>query len=232
MTDILTVRPDIAEIKLVWSIVPVTEESILELRALNPKGAKEVRYPITKHFRATDYTDITSFQAAFEAKTLELNEQGYNTYIVMNPIRPAFMGNTSACDSDIMCRTSLLIDIDRSGSTDNPATQTEVDAAEALAHQVRSQMSDEGWPEPVVVMSGNGYHLYYKLDNLPNDDESADLVRETLAELARKFNNSTVSIDTIVFNASRITKIPGTVARKGQESEDRPFRIAKVCHDF
>jgi hypothetical protein len=31
-----------------------------------------------------------------------------------------------------------------------------------------------------------------------------------------------------VFNASRITKVVGTVARKGLESEDRPYRMARV----
>jgi hypothetical protein len=91
-------------------------------------------------------------------------------------------------------------------------------------------MAARGWIEPVVVMSGNGYHLYYILD-LPNDDASTALVTQTLNQLAAKFNNAVVGIDTTVYNASRITKVPGTIMRKGIATEDRPYRMAVVCDD-
>jgi hypothetical protein len=45
--------------------------------------------------------------------------------------------------------------------------------------------------------------------------------------LADKFDNNIVKVDTSVFNASRITKVVGTIARKGIESEGRPYR--KAC---
>jgi len=37
-----------------------------------------------------------------------------------------------------------------------------------------------------------------------------------------------MSIQELVFNASRITKVVGTIARKGPESEGRPYRMARV----
>ena len=49
-----------------------------------------------------------------------------------------------------------------------------------------------------------------------------------LKNLATEFDNDTVKIDTTVFNASRITKVVGTFARKGLESEGRPYRMARV----
>jgi hypothetical protein len=77
-------------------------------------------------------------------------------------------------------------------------------------------------------MSGNGVHLYYPLDSLPNDEASKTRVQTLLQTLAGKFDNGVVRIDRSVINASRITKVPGTLARKGVESEDRPYRMARV----
>jgi hypothetical protein len=78
------------------------------------------------------------------------------------------------------------------------------------------------------MMSGNGYHLYYLLGKLPNDEKTKALVEGTLLEMANKFNNDIVAIDTVVYNASRITKVPGTIARKGPNTTQRPHRMAVV----
>jgi len=42
------------------------------------------------------------------------------------------------------------------------------------------------------------------------------------------FDNDEAKIDRVVYNASRITKIPGTIMRKGIESDGRPFRMSRV----
>jgi hypothetical protein len=49
-----------------------------------------------------------------------------------------------------------------------------------------------------------------------------------LHRLADRFDNDVVKIDTSVYNASRITKVVGTVARKGAEGPARPYRVAKL----
>ena len=149
-------------------------------------------------------------------------------HTVMNSIRPDFQGG-SAKDKDIAYRNLLLIDIDRAGATKSPAINKEVKAAKSLATEIAAYLTQLGWPQPIQVMSGNGWHLYYKLDQLNNDDETTSLIRKALKLLAKRFNNSVVNIDTVVYNASRITKVPGTIARKGEETEDRPHRKAVVC---
>ena len=77
-------------------------------------------------------------------------------------------------------------------------------------------------------MSGNGYHLYYELNKMPNDEKTKRLAEGILHELANKFNNNIVAVDTCVFNASRISKVPGTIARKGPNTTERPHRMAVV----
>ena len=69
---------------------------------------------------------------------------------------------------------------------------------------------------------------YYVLPLCANDKSSKNYVQSLLKALATQFDNSTVQIDTTVFNASRITKVVGTIARKGPESEGRPYRMARV----
>ncbi len=210
------------EIKNLWQIKSVDSASTLELRAIKPNNPI-----VTKGFRANQYSNVEALKQAFENEALKLNQQGYNIYVVMNSIKESFNGY-SAKDEDIKTRDLLLIDIDRATSTKEPANQTELDAADSLSNEITTYLSGMGWGEPIRVMSGNGYHLYYKLGQLPNDPKHKELVENALKELAKKFDNDVVKVDTCVFNASRITKVPGTIAYKGTESIDRPYRMAKV----
>ena len=165
---------------------------------------------------------------AFETAALDLNRRGFNIYTPMNPIRSDFNGPGCVKDSDIAFRDLLLIDIDRLGDTSQPANQVELDEAEALATVVEQALSDEGWGQPIKMMSGNGFHLYFVLDDVPNEEESTELIRDTLHNLAEQFNTGTMGIDTTVSNASRITKMAGTIMTKGIETADRPYRMARV----
>jgi hypothetical protein len=217
----------INEIKNMWRIVLPNEASVLELRAIWPAGMSSKVPPLTCHFRAADYPTLDECTGAFEVTALRLNEDGFNIYIVMNPIDSNFHG-AAVKDSDITCRKLLLIDIDRVEKKTEPATDEEVDAAGVLAEEVIAYLEQLDWPKPTRVMSGNGHHLYYKLPETPNTPEAKNQIQQLLLKLANKFDNETVKIDTVVFNASRITKVVGTIARKGFESEGRPYRMARV----
>jgi hypothetical protein len=215
------------EIKKMWRIIGTNESSVLELRALWPNAVEPTRPAFTTHFRATDYGGIDACKSAFEAEALRLNAIGYNIYAVMNPIKSTFTGN-AVKDEDISYRDLLLIDIDRVQKAKEPATDEEVEAAKQLADTVMAYLAANEWPDPIRVMSGNGHHLYYVLPEVANDDGAKYYVQSLLKSLAAEFDNDTVKIDTTVFNASRITKVVGTVARKGLESEGRPYRMARV----
>lgn len=219
--------PNHEQIKKMWTIFACGPDSILELRAIWPKGTNlpSPGGPIIKHFRGSNYPSTAELREAFEESALDLNAQGYNIYIVMNPITPSFRGTKAAKDVDIEYRDLLLIDIDRVSDTSSPATIEEIEAARDLAVQVKDFL--HGWPEPIMVMSGNGVHLYYVV-NAENTKENAELFRLLLQRLSEDLNNDIVGIDTSVYNASRITKVPGTIARKGVESEGRSYRMAEV----
>jgi len=222
-------RDSKVEIKKMWQIFAVGANSVFELRALAPRGGTFKAKPVIKHFRASDYKDIEAFKGAFENEALRLNALGYNIYIVMNPIKSGFAGY-SAGDDDIAYRDLLLIDIDRAVKKVEPANDAEIEAARLTANQIIPYLSQRGFSDPLRVMSGNGHHLYYVLKEIPNTPETESALEMLLHNLARKFDNTQVKVDTVVFNASRITKVPGTIMRKGVESEGRPFRMA-VIHE-
>lgn len=220
------------EIKKMWHIFYADNNSVFELRALWPKGVSGSKKPVIKHYWASSYTSLDACKTAFEQDAISLNAIGYNIYTLLNPLSPDFTGKRGAQNVDIFYRHLLLVDIDRSGDTSEPATEAEIAAAKALAKKISSFMDARGWAEPIVVMSGNGYHLYYVLDGVDNNSTSADLFKSVLNELASEFDNATVSVDTCVHNAARITKVPGTIMRKGVESTLRPYRMAEVCDEL
>lgn len=208
-------------IKKLWAIKATSNDSVLELRAI--KGPEI----ISKIFKGVAYHSKAELKLAFEEEALRLNAAGYNIYYVMNPIHDDFKYG-SVKDKDIAYRDLLLIDIDKVGHKGESSSDAELEAARLLSEQIADYLKSEGWDEPFRMMSGNGYHLYYVLNELPNNEAHKKLVEGALRELAEKFNNGIVAVDTVVFNASRITKVPGTIARKGENTTERPHRMAVV----
>ena len=207
-----------------WELFPPDNIQLFELRAIDPLSAM---HPQVKHFRADKYDCLASLQGAIENRALELNRAGYNIYTTLNPVKPDFRGS-AAKDADILHRSLLLIDIDRVGNTKQPATDNEVSKALTHAEAISAFLAENEWPDPVVMMSGNGVHLYYGLPDLPNTEQSTALVKGVLQTLSQNFDSEEFEVDKSVFNASRITKVPGTVARKGTASEERPYRMARL----
>jgi hypothetical protein len=215
-------QPSIQEIKKIWLIKAVGRNSVLELRAIDAGGKI-----LSKLFKGKNFNSTDELKLAFEAEAIQLNTNGYNIYYVMNPIREDFVSG-SAKDKDIEYRDLLLVDIDKVGHKGESSTNAELEAARLLSEEIAKYLKEQGWEEPIQMMSGNGYHLYCELNQLQNDDVVKGLVERTLHELANKFNNGIVAVDTVVYNASRITKVPGTIARKGQNTTERPHRMAVV----
>jgi len=103
------------------------------------------------------------------------------------------------------------------------STNEECLRAVRVAGECRDWLRRRGFPDPAYGCSGNGSGLLYRID-LPNDSESAALVSDALNALAHRF----AGVDTTVFNSSRITKLYGTLACKGDPTPDRPHRVATL----
>ena len=138
-------------------------------------------------------------------------------------------------DADVTARVFLIIDIDAvraAGHEKDSATDAEKAAAFEVANSVKSFMWQYHWPEPLEVDSGNGCHLYYRLPTPVTRADSPDLDTPAVSRLLKVMNHALgtpgASIDPSVCNPSRVMKIPGTMARKGEDTADRPHRQCRV----
>lgn len=121
--------------------------------------------------------------------------------------------------------TSLLIDLDPERKPDTNSTAGELEAARLRCLAVGGALAEVGFPEPAIFMSGNGYHALYAID-LPVEDKA--LVRDFLKALDHKFSDDVVKVDTSVYNPARITKLYGTMTRKGPNTPQRPQRRSTI----
>jgi hypothetical protein len=105
------------------------------------------------------------------------------------------------------------------------ASDAEHNAALDKAQEIELYLHDLGWPDPIHADSGNGAHLLYPVD-LPCDD--GGVAEHCLAALAERFDDDVVKVDRKVFNPSRIWKLYGTRACKGDDTAERPHRMAQI----
>jgi hypothetical protein len=155
-------------------------------------------------------------------------EMAAGVYYALNPVPVGLVGKVKV--ADVLRRRWLLVDVDRAKADENrdqSATDGEKRAAEELATEIADHLTARGWPPPVVIDSGNGRHLLYRID-LPNDDEGRVLCREALHALARRFDGPRGAVGRECHDARRIAKLPGTWARKGVDTSDRPHRMARL----
>ncbi len=165
---------------------------------------------------------------------------GSNFFITINPVNPPLLSRAAnrikykltaadptTSDSDIVRRRWLPIDIDPKRPSGISASDKEKEAAIKKAGHIRDYLTGMGFPEPVIADSGNGMHLLYRID-LENTKETTELVRSFLLALSKLFSDERVDIDTSVSNAARIMKLYGTVAKKGDSTEERPHRDSKI----
>ena len=134
----------------------------------------------------------------------------------------------AASDRDVIGRRWFLVDIDPvRPSEDAPANEAERGQVAVVAGAIISHLSGLGWPDPIVVDSGNGIQLLYRVD-LPATDLARQWIRAVLVRLSERFTGMGATVDTTVHNASRIARLPGTWNRKGEQSADRPYRMAEI----
>lgn len=134
---------------------------------------------------------------------------------------------STTTDGDIVRRRFVLIDLDPQRSAGISASNEEFEKAHMKCVDVYKYLLANGFKEPIITVSGNGYHCYVPCD-MPNDDEHNELIKKFLQSLSNIFGGDDVDVDEKVFNPARIDKLIGTWAKKGADSKERPWRISKI----
>lgn len=159
----------------------------------------------------------------------------YNIYFSLNKVNPACYGReqrdrivlkpkNTTTDAEIVCRDWVLIDLDSKRLTGVCATKEEATRAYNKGQEVYKYLMDNGFYEPIVVFSSSGIHLYLRCA-LMNSEENTKLIKRFLEALAMLFSDEYVDVDTKVFNAARISRLPGSFSCKGSNTDtERPQR--------
>jgi hypothetical protein len=167
------------------------------------------------------------------ANALDSLKRATGIYFTLNPVDPALLARANnrlivpkaaTSDEQIVCHRWFLIDTDPERPSGISATDSELKKAITCRNEIADFLSANDFPEPMKAHSGNGGHLLYRLTDLSDTLEIAELKRQALKALNYKFGGNGVEVDQKVFNASRITKLYGTWARKGDSTDDRPHR--------
>jgi hypothetical protein len=207
----------------------VVEDQVVEIRALNVRKGNYKPYTVSGFFDGKHRYEMAK-------AALSVTPMATGTYFSLNPLNPALLARRfnridradeadCAKDKDVLFRRQLPLDFDPVRPAKISATDAEKQKAHVIAIKVRDYLRGRGWPDPSFGDSGNGYHELYKI-NLPADD--GGIVKDILWLLARLFDTAEVKIDQAVHNPSRIWKLPGTLARKGDDIPERPHRRSVI----
>ena len=227
-------RPDREQLATFWRAL-VLPGDVHEVRITDARTGGPARLFGTTAGYFTDerpFVDVLSRITGLDAQAV---------YVTLNPVRPILRARAdnrlvgrakaTAGDADIERRRHFLIDVDPGLPAGISATDAERNAALLVRDAIRAYLADAGWPDPLCVgMSGNGGSLVYRIDlpNHPTEDapdaaeQSLTLVTNCLLALGGMFGvadekSARPGVDTSVANASRITKVFGTVAAKGDD---------------
>lgn len=199
---------------------------LYEIRILQGSGKKKTT--ISGYFRGTD-----NLEKAF--RTIDLRQA--NVFYTINEIdeecysreqHERFIQNIeTTSDSDVVAYRYFLVDLDPKRKSGISSTDEELEAAKESAGRVKEYLAGLGFSKPIEALSGNGCHLLYKI-NMENNAENEKLIKDCLYALSTIFSNDKVDIDKAVFNPSRVSKLYGSIAHKGADTEKRPHRMSKI----
>jgi phage/plasmid-associated DNA primase len=229
-TQSLPIQPLTGEqeiLKTLQTIVP--ERECVELRV-----SKKPKFWMSGYFDK-DHLEVMARQAILAETTYQTN----GLYFCLNSIDPAVLSrranrfdsfvaaNTLTKDDDIIRWNYLPIDVDPARPTGISSTSEELEASEKKADEIITYLTEQGFPLPLRACSGNGTHLLYKI-NLPRSPENDLVVKTILYYLDQKFSDEEVGVDIVNSNPSRIFKLYGTWAKKGDNTAERPHRRSKI----
>ena len=206
-----------------WYDIFKDNKELVEIRILDPE---------TKRSYSGYFTDIEIILS--EIKRYEK----CNLYFTLNVIDPACYSReqrdristrpkSTTSDNEILARKWCLIDIDCEKPSDTNSTDEEKELAKSVVNNVYKFLRDEGFEQPVICDSSNGFHLLYKQAMLSNQ-QNTETMKNFLKVLDMYFSTDKVKIDCSTFNPSRICKLYGVVSRKGSDTKERPQRESKI----
>lgn len=208
-----------------WWQVFVGEGNFTEVRVLG-------RFQYSGYFRSLD-----NLIAAIEPYSNMDDEQ---IYFVLNKIDAACYGRQQSermvkspkittNDNDIVHRNWVLCDFDPVRRSGTNSTNEQLELAHKKAQDVYRFLRDMGFSEPVICKSGNGWHNLYRVD-IPVSEEATETIKSFFKFMGQKFTDDKVDFDEKNFNNARLCKLYGTMAKKGANLQEMPWRMSEIVY--
>lgn len=208
-----------------WWQVFVGDGNFTEVRILG-------RFQYSGYFRSLD-----NLVAAIEPYSNMDDEQ---IYFVLNKIDDACYGRQQSekivkspkittNDNDITQRHWVLCDFDPVRKSGTNSTNEQLELAHKKAQDVFRFLRDRGFSEPVICKSGNGWHNLYRVD-IPVSESATEIIRGFFKFMGQKFTDDKVDFDEKNFNNARLCKLYGTMAKKGANLQDMPWRMSEIIY--
>lgn len=181
------------------------------------------------------YYDPDHYQKA--ARDIAAFDGQAQVYVCLNPCKSELLARAAnhlqynaqytASDADVLCLQWFRMDFDPVRPSGISSSDDELSFALECRDEMAFELEQHG-AQVIRAMSGNGAHLLVRLPDYPNDAEHGTLVETVTKDLAQHFSTLEVQVDTSVTNASRIWKVYGTLAVKGDNIPSRPHRRATI----
>lgn len=184
------------------------------------------------------FKDVETLLACIEPYS---NSPHTQIYFTLNHITEACYGRSqcnkiiqifrepTTSDVDIDGRTHILIDLDPKRPAGVSSSNDELNYAYQKAVDIFNWLKSQGFYEPIICMSGNGYHCVIPC-LISASPEATETIKKFLQVLSLFFSDEHIEVDEKVFNLARISKLPGTTACKGENTPDRPWRQSQVVY--
>lgn len=216
----------------------INEETIRRWWDIFVKDNTFTEVRILGRFQYSGYFDNVDSLISSIKPYADMDEE--QIYFVLNKIDNACFGRQQSGkivkspkittnDNDIVKRCFVFVDFDPVRKSGTNSSNEEFEYAHKKAQEVFVFLRGRGFSEPIICKSGNGLHLVYKVD-MPNDAETTETLKRFYEYLASVYTDDKVDIDTKVFNLARLCKLYGTMAKKGANLEDRPWRMSEIIY--
>ena len=184
------------------------------------------------------FKDVETLLACIEPYS---NSPHTQIYFTLNHIKEACYGRSqcnkiiqifrepTTSDVDIDGRTHILIDLDPKRPAGVSSSNDELNYAYQKAVDIFNWLKSQGFYEPIICMSGNGYHCVIPC-LISASPEATETIKKFLQVLSLFFSDEHIEVDEKVFNLARISKLPGTTACKGENTPERPWRQSQVVY--
>lgn len=104
--------------------------------------------------------------------------------------------------NDIDTINNFVLDIDN---------KTNLIETQQIIFKIKEEALSQGFQEPLIISSGNGYHIYFSIKPIDNSNENRNKIKAVGKSIKDKYQNDFCIIDDSVFEPARVMRLAGTM---------------------